>query len=137
MPVLNQYRLQCWHATDVQCRASTDGQVPAKLFFGAVPVVSRVYASTISVLQILLRYWRGLKPVVNFHLGYYKFFLIQYTLCRNQAWRFTSNYRGCHLESNYWFSIDSSTCSIFGDLGEIFVDSLLAQIFPFLHLGES
>ena len=47
MPVLNQYRFQCWHGTDVQYRACTDGLLPAKLNFGAAPVVGRTYASTV------------------------------------------------------------------------------------------
>ena len=29
MPVLCQYRFQCWHGTDVGYRACTDGQLPA------------------------------------------------------------------------------------------------------------
>ena len=32
-------------------------------------MVGRDYASTAPVLQIPLQYWRGTKPVVNFHLG--------------------------------------------------------------------
>ena len=67
MPVLNQYRFQYWHGTDVQYRASTNGKLPAKFPFGAAPVVGRAYASTAPVQQILLRYWCGTKPVVNFH----------------------------------------------------------------------
>ena len=56
--------------TDVQYRASTDEQLPAKLPFGDAPVAARAYASTTPVLQILLRYWRGTKSIVNFHLGF-------------------------------------------------------------------
>ena len=67
MPVLNQYRFQCWHGTDVQYRISNDGQLPAKL-----PCLCQHYASTAPVLQILLRYWRGTIPVVKFHLWYQK-----------------------------------------------------------------
>ena len=74
MPILNQYRFQCWHGTDAQYRASTDGQLPAKLPFGVTSVVGRAYASTAPVLQIFLRYWRGTKPIVNFHLGRAFFF---------------------------------------------------------------
>ena len=55
--------------TNVQFRASTDGQLLAKLPFGAAPVVGRAYASTATVPQFFLRYWRGTKLVVNFHLG--------------------------------------------------------------------
>ena len=69
MPVLNQYRFQCWHGNDVQYQASTDGKLQAKLRFGAAPVIDQYYASTVPVLKILLRYWRGTKPVVKFHLG--------------------------------------------------------------------
>ena len=57
MPVQIQYRFQCWHGTDVQYRDSIDGQLPAKLPFGAAPMVGRAYASTAPVLQILLRYY--------------------------------------------------------------------------------
>ena len=32
-------------------------------------MVGRAYASTVPVLRILLRYWRGAKLVVNIHLG--------------------------------------------------------------------
>ena len=49
MHVLNQYIFQCEHGTDVQYRASTDEQLPAKLSFGAAPVVGRAYASTMPV----------------------------------------------------------------------------------------
>ena len=49
MPVLNQYRSQCWVGTDVLYRASTDGQFPAKLTLGAAPVVGRAYAGTMPV----------------------------------------------------------------------------------------
>ena len=49
MPVLNQYRFQCWYGTDVQYCASTDGQLLANLPFGASPVVGRAYASTMPV----------------------------------------------------------------------------------------
>ena len=49
MPVLNQYIFQYWRDTDVQYRASTDGKLPAKLPFGAAPVVDRAYASTMPV----------------------------------------------------------------------------------------
>ena len=69
MPVLNQYRFQYWYGTDVQYRASADGQLPVKLPFKAAPVIGGAYAKTTPVLQILLRYWRGTKPVVNFNLG--------------------------------------------------------------------
>ena len=69
MPVLNQYRFQFWNDTDVQYRASTDGQLLAKLHFGAVPLVGRAYANIMPVLQILQRYWRGALPVVNSELG--------------------------------------------------------------------
>ena len=65
MPVLKQYIFQSWHCTDVQYRASTGGQLLAKLLFGAAPVV---YASTMPVPR-LLRYWYGTKPVVNSHPG--------------------------------------------------------------------
>ena len=71
MSVLNQYRFQCWHGAEVQYRASTNGQLPEKLPFVAAPVVGRAYASTMPVLQILLRYWHVTKLVVNSHLGYY------------------------------------------------------------------
>ena len=48
MPILDQYRIQCWHGTDVQYRASTYGHLPAKLPFGAAPVVGifRCYQKT-------------------------------------------------------------------------------------------
>ena len=49
MPVLNQYIFQCQHGTDVQYYASTDGQIPAKLPFGAAPVIDRAQASTMPV----------------------------------------------------------------------------------------
>ena len=32
-------------------------------------MVGRAYASIAPVLQVLLRYWRGTEPDVNFHLG--------------------------------------------------------------------
>ena len=50
-PVLNQYRFQCWHVTDVQYRANTDGKLPVKLPFRAAPVVGHAYASTAPVLN--------------------------------------------------------------------------------------
>ena len=49
IPVLNQYRFQCWHGTDFQYRASTNGQLAAKLPIGAAPVVGRAYVRTMSV----------------------------------------------------------------------------------------
>ena len=60
MPVLNQYKFQCWHGTAdmVQYRASTDEQLPAKLPFGAAPVVGRVYTSTESVQISVLAWYR-------------------------------------------------------------------------------
>ena len=49
IPVLNKYRFQCWHGTDVQYHASIDGQLPAKLPFRTAPVVGHAYASTMPV----------------------------------------------------------------------------------------
>ena len=59
MPILNQYRLQCWHVIDVQYRASTDGQLPTTLPFGAAPVVGRAYASTAPVLRQSCKFFCG------------------------------------------------------------------------------
>ena len=67
-----QILVLAWYRCPVprQYRASTDGLLPVKLNFGAAPVVGRAYASIAPVFQILLRYWRGTKLVVNFHLEY-------------------------------------------------------------------
>ena len=75
MPVLNQYRFQCWHGTGVQHRASTDGQLSAMLPLRAVPVVGRAYASTMALPRqyyksfcgtdtVLARYWRSTGAVL-------------------------------------------------------------------------
>ena len=69
MPVLNQYRFQCWHGTDVQYRASTGRQLLAKLSFGNAPVLGRAYASIMPVPRQYFKSFHGTKPVVNFHLG--------------------------------------------------------------------
>ena len=68
MPLLNQYGFQCWHGTDVQYRTSTDGHLPAKLPFGATPLVGRGYpalcqcrASTANPSVVLARYQAGCK----------------------------------------------------------------------------
>ena len=50
MPVLNQYRFQYWHGTDVQYRASNNGQFPTKLPFGATSVVVISYTSCMPAL---------------------------------------------------------------------------------------
>ena len=50
MPVLNLYRFQCWHSTDVQYRASNNGLFPTKLPFGATSVVVCSYTSSIPAL---------------------------------------------------------------------------------------
>ena len=49
MPVLNQYRFQCWHGTDVQFRIRINGQLPANLPFIAVTMVSHTYTSTMPI----------------------------------------------------------------------------------------
>ena len=59
-----------WHSTEffvnvTRIRIGPIGKLP----FGSVPVVGRAYASTTPVLQILLWYRCGTKPVVNFYLG--------------------------------------------------------------------
>ena len=56
-PVLRQYQ---W---------STSSQVTFRSRAGSRPCLCQHYACITPVLQILLRYWRGTKPVVNFHLG--------------------------------------------------------------------
>ena len=63
MPALNQYRSQCWHSTDVQYHASTDVQLPAKLPFGAAPVVGRAYASTMPVPRQYCKFFCGTDAV--------------------------------------------------------------------------
>ena len=60
--VLNQYRFQCWHGTDLQYRASTDGQLPAKLPFGAAPVLGRRY---VFKFERMAQTGSMLLPVIN------------------------------------------------------------------------
>ena len=56
-----------WYRCPVarQYRMTTSSQITFRSRAG----VGRSYASTVPVLQILRQYWRGTKPIVNFHLN--------------------------------------------------------------------
>ena len=56
-PVSRQYRWKTFSQVTFWSRA------------GGRSCLCQNYASTVPVLQFLLRYWRGTKPVVNSHLG--------------------------------------------------------------------
>ena len=61
-----------WHGlVSRQYRWTTFSQVTFRSRSSGRPCLCQHYASTTTVLQILLRYWRGTQPVVNFHLAYY------------------------------------------------------------------
>ena len=49
-------------------RWTTSSQVTSRNRAGDRPCLCQHYVSTAPVLRILLRYWRGTKPVVNSHL---------------------------------------------------------------------
>ena len=66
-----QISVLTWHRCPVprQYRWTTFSQLTFRRSAGDKPCFCQHYASTAPVLQKDLQYWRGTKPVVNFHLG--------------------------------------------------------------------
>ena len=66
-----QISVPAWYRCPVprQYRWTTSSQDTFRSRAGGRPCLCQHYASTAPVLQILLRYWSGTKPLVNFHLG--------------------------------------------------------------------
>ena len=84
-PIPRQYRCR----VPCQYRWTTSSQVTLRSRNGGRPCLCQNYASTAPVLQILLRYWRGTKQVVNFHLPH--------LLAENCF------YRGCKWGRRSWY----------------------------------